>query len=191
MLASDLKPHPNNARLHPMVQVKALQEILGQVGWVQEVIVSKKSGFILNGHARVEICAARGETVPVSYVDLTPAEEKLVLAAFDPIGHMALVDDIQLGKLIADLKLDTGSELDAMLAQLLGEAQVETVQQSAAAIPAEGRTPRQLGDRKTQIKPVLYADQVKTMEEAIRLTGEINRGKAIVKICEFFVGAHE
>lgn len=48
---------------------------------------------------------------------------------------------------------------------------------------------RNLGDKKKQIKPVLYADELETFEAAILETGEVNRGKAIIEICEYFLSA--
>ena len=52
--------------------------------------------------------------------------------------------------------------------------------------PAERR---ELGDTKRQIKAVLYSDQVETLERAILATGEQNRGKALIQICEAYLDA--
>lgn len=187
--ARTLKPHPMNARTHTDMQRKAMAGVLDRIGWTDEIIVNKRSGFILNGHLRVDIAAGKGESVPVSYVDLTEAEEKEVLLAFDPLGSMALVDEEQLASLLADVRLDD-ADLKAMLEGLLGEAGMETPKDVAAPpIPNGDRTPRQLGDRKAQIKPVLYAGQVHTFEEALRMTGEPNRGKALMEICQFYIDA--
>jgi len=54
------------------------------------------------------------------------------------------------------------------------------------AEPSKGG--RSLGDKKKQIKPVLYVDEVKIFELAIRATGEKNRGQALIKICEAYLG---
>jgi hypothetical protein len=48
---------------------------------------------------------------------------------------------------------------------------------------------RELGDAKRQIKAVLYSDQVETLERAILATGEQNRGKALIQICEAYLDA--
>ncbi len=51
------------------------------------------TGHILDGHARVEEALARHEpTVPVTYVELDPDEERSVLATFDVIGCLATPD---------------------------------------------------------------------------------------------------
>ena len=57
----------------------------------------RRSGFVVDGHARVALAISRHElTVPVLYVDLLPEEEALVIATLDPIGAMATADDAKL-----------------------------------------------------------------------------------------------
>jgi DNA modification methylase len=112
-----LLANPANWRLHPKAQQDALAGALDQVGWVQQVLVNRRSGFVVDGHARVALALTRGEpTVPVLYVDLEPDEEALVLATLDPIGAMATADDEKLRALLADITVD-----DAGLLALLGE----------------------------------------------------------------------
>src|SRR3990170_3494486 len=77
-----LLANPANWRIHPKAQQEALAGVLGQVGWVQQVLVNRRTGHVVDGHLRVAL-ALRQEapTVPVLYVELSEAEEKLVLAA--------------------------------------------------------------------------------------------------------------
>jgi DNA modification methylase len=66
---------------------------LDEVGWVQNVVVNRRSGRIIDGHLRVELATKRGEaTVPVVFVDLDEEDERLVLATLDPIAAMAEAD---------------------------------------------------------------------------------------------------
>ena len=96
--------NPLNWRLHPRAQQQAVSAVLGDVGWVDEVIVNRTSGKILDGHLRVELAMARHEpTVPVKFVELTPDEERTVLATFDPIGAMATADQEKLDALLREL----------------------------------------------------------------------------------------
>ncbi len=112
-----LLANPANWRLHPKAQQDALAGALDQVGWVQQVLVNQRSGFVVDGHARVALAISRGElTVPVLYVDLDPDEEALVLATLDPIGAMAGRDDEKLQALLAGIAVD-----DAGLLALLGD----------------------------------------------------------------------
>jgi DNA modification methylase len=115
-----LLANPANWRIHPQAQQDALAGALDEVGWVQQVLVNRRSGFVVDGHARVALALSRGEsTVPVLYVDLEPAEEALVLATLDPIGAMAGQDGEKLRALLADIAVDDDG-LRALLGQLAG-----------------------------------------------------------------------
>jgi DNA modification methylase len=112
---ADLIANPANWRTHPGAQRDALRGSLSSVGWVQQILINARTGFVVDGHARVEEALARGEpTVPVLYVDLSPEEEALVLATLDPIAAMAVPDADRLAALLAEITVD-----DAGLAALL------------------------------------------------------------------------
>jgi hypothetical protein len=112
-----LLANPRNWRLHPRNQQAALAGALDAVGWVQQVTVNQRTGFVVDGHARVALAISRDEpSVPVLYVDLSPDEEALVLATLDPIGAMATADEAKLNDLLADVAVD-----DAGLLRLLGD----------------------------------------------------------------------
>jgi hypothetical protein len=112
-----LLANPANWRIHPKAQQDALAGALDAVGWVQQVLVNRRTGFVVDGHARVALALSRGEpSVPVLYVDLDADEEALVLATLDPIGAMAGRDDEKLRELLADVTVD-----DAGLLALLGD----------------------------------------------------------------------
>ena len=51
---NQIKPNPKNPNKHPEEQVKLLAEIIKKNGWRQPITVSKRSGFIVKGHARRE-----------------------------------------------------------------------------------------------------------------------------------------
>lgn len=101
--ASELKGNPKNWRTHSAAQRGAIDGILDTVGWVQRVIVNRQTGLIVDGHARVEQAATRGEKVPVVYVELTEGEEALVLATLDPIGAMAGVNRETLNSFVKEI----------------------------------------------------------------------------------------
>jgi hypothetical protein len=110
-----LLANPRNWRLHGAAQRAALRGALDTVGWVQQVMVNQRTGFVVDGHARVEEAISRHEpTVPVLYVDLAPEEEALVLATLDPIGAMAETSTERLAELLAEVSVD-----DAGLSKLL------------------------------------------------------------------------
>jgi len=112
-----LAANPSNWRTHPDHQRLALQGVLSEVGWVAEVLVNQRTGFVVDGHLRVAAALARAESsVPVRYVDLEPDEERLVLATLDPITALATSDSDKLAALLDGLQ-----PADAAVADLLRE----------------------------------------------------------------------
>lgn len=117
-----LVANPANWRTHPPAQRDALRGSLSEVGWVQQVMVNRTTGNVVDGHARIEEALSRGEpTVPVLYVELSSDEERLVLATLDPIGAMAEQASDRLEALVAELKVEDAA-LDAMLAAATSSA---------------------------------------------------------------------
>ena len=97
--------NPRNWRIHPLNQQNALKGVLEEVGWVQEVIINKRTGHLVDGHLRCQLAAREGaKTIPVKYVDLSEDEEALVLATLDPIAAMAATDKQKLDELFADIQ---------------------------------------------------------------------------------------
>jgi hypothetical protein len=85
-----IKQHPNNWRTHPLGQQRALHAALHDIGWVQSVIVNKRTGHLIDGHLRLSLSLAQNESeIPVQWVDLSEEEENLVLATLDPISALA------------------------------------------------------------------------------------------------------
>lgn len=122
---ADLVGNPRNWRTHPKAQRDALAGVLDQVGWVQDVIVNKRTGYLVDGHARVAVAAQRGEaSVPVVYVDLSEDEELLILATLDPLAAMAEADTDALADLLASVTSEDAA-LTAMLDALAHESGVE------------------------------------------------------------------
>ena len=97
--------NPRNWRIHPLSQQDALKGVLEEVGWVQEVIINKRTGHLVDGHLRCQLAAREGaKTIPVKYVDLSEDEEALVLATLDPIAAMAATDKQKLDELFAGIE---------------------------------------------------------------------------------------
>jgi DNA modification methylase len=97
--------NPRNWRIHPLSQQDALKGVLEEVGWVQQVIVNKRTGNLIDGHLRCQLAAREGaKTIPVVYVDVSEDEEALVLATLDPIAAMAATDKQKLDELFAGIE---------------------------------------------------------------------------------------
>lgn len=117
--ASQFMANPANARIHPKQQQQALIGSLNEIGWIQNVIVNKTTGNVVDGHARIAEALKLGDETPVPYaeVELTEDEEKLALATLDPIASMAAYDKAQLDALLREV--NTGdAALQTMLAEL-------------------------------------------------------------------------
>ena len=115
---TELVPNPANWRTHPPEQQRALAGALGEVGWVAQVLVNRTTGHIVDGHLRVDLALARDEaSVPVTYVELSEEEERLVLASLDPLAAMATAEKDALAALLAGLSSEDAG-LAAMLADL-------------------------------------------------------------------------
>src|ERR1035437_8437992 len=116
---SQLLAHPGNFRRHPGAQRDALRGSLGTIGWIATCIVNKQTGYVIDGHARIEEALSRHEkTVPVLYVDLSPEEEAIVQATLDPIAAMADRDAKRLNELVEGIPPQDEAGLQALLDSL-------------------------------------------------------------------------
>jgi hypothetical protein len=184
-----LLAHEKNWRIHPNTQQAALRGVLQEVGLVQNVIISERSGKCLDGHLRIQMAISEGQpTIPITYVDITEEEENLILASLDPLSSLALPDTEKLMELLGGI--DVGNEaLDQMFSSLAMDSANVTLKDE----PVDGETEsedkdvRNMGERSAQIKPVLYVDQIAVFEQALRRTGETNRGKALMMVCNAYL----
>lgn len=121
-----------NYRVHSGKQQNAMESALDEIGWIQDVIVNRRTSdewepgkrnveVVLDGHMRIMLALRRDEqTVPVKYVDLGPAEEAMALATFDPIGALAGVDREKLAGLLHDVHT-TDATLQQFCAELAAQ----------------------------------------------------------------------
>jgi len=129
--AREFLANEGNWRVHPMMQQESVAHLLRLVGFVQSVIVNLRTSpewgrdqnveTLVDGHLRVSLALKRGEDtlVPVNYVDLTPEEEKLILALLDPTAMMAGTDREKLAELVEAMPQDF-RELTASVHEELG-----------------------------------------------------------------------
>jgi len=189
-----LLANPANWRIHPKPQQDALGDALDDIGWIQQVVVNRQSGHLIDGHLRVSLALRNNEpTVPVLYVDLDPREEALALATLDPIGAMAAADKEQLDELLRDV--DTGSAaLQEMLAGLAAGVGIGGDDWGAALgdLPDGDRAPFQ---QMTFTLADSQAELVKAAMERAKHAGpfedtgnENSNGNALARICEAYVG---
>lgn len=116
-----LIPHPRNWRLHPDEQAQSLNALLSRIGWVKGIVVNRRSGFVIDGHLRIEeAIKANVPSVPVVFVDLDETEETLILTTFDALTRMAHADANALDKLLQTIQTDE-QPLQALLDNLAGK----------------------------------------------------------------------
>ncbi len=101
-----LVAHPKNPNKHPKKQVEMLAKIIRAQGWRSPVVVSKRSGYVVAGHGRIEAAKLLGEDkVPVNVQEFeTEAEEYAHLMADNKIAEYAELQTDKIGELLEDLK---------------------------------------------------------------------------------------
>jgi hypothetical protein len=134
-----LLAHPDNWRAHPENQKKVMRSAIEAIGFVGEVLVSERSGRILDGHMRVaEAIEADQPVIPVGYVDCADdAEEHRILASYDPIGTLALLDADRHREVIERARLQEG----ALSAALLGMTPAPVPEDAPVPGPGAGTVP--------------------------------------------------
>lgn len=102
-----LLAHPDNVKVHGPEQMDAMQSLLDQIGWAADILVSQRSGRVIDGHMRVLLALKKGEpTVPVTYVDLTPDEEYEALVYLYRTTQMARIDPVNLEAVLTSVSSD-------------------------------------------------------------------------------------
>src|SRR3990170_8310541 len=113
-----LLANPANFRIHPAMQQAALEGSLDTLGWVQQVLVNRQSGNVIDGHLRVALALRHNQPlVPVLYVDLTEDEERQALLSLDPVAAMAATDRDKLQALLQSVQSDD-ERVQAMMKEI-------------------------------------------------------------------------
>jgi len=117
-----LTPNPRNWRTHSERQRLALEGVMGEIGFIQQVVVNRRTGHIIDGHLRVKTAIENGmKEIPVGFVDLSPEEEALALATFDPLGALAGTDSEVLDALLRGVDTENAA-VAALLADTAKKA---------------------------------------------------------------------
>ena len=116
-----LIPNPRNPNRHPEGQIKLLAKIIRGQGFRNAIVVSKRSGFVIKGHGRLD--AAKLLEMPQVPVDFqnyeSEAEEWADMVADNRIAEIAETDEDSLKALLKELdgKIDldlTGFDEDSL-----------------------------------------------------------------------------
>lgn len=101
-------PNPGNPNTHPPKQISLLAAIIKGQGWRKPITISKRSGFVVSGHGRLEAAQVLGASVvPVEYQQYsTEAEEYADLMADNRIAELAEMNTSALADMLQSM--DTG-----------------------------------------------------------------------------------
>jgi DNA modification methylase len=86
-----LSDNPLNWRKHPEKQLKALKDILADVGWAGALLFNERTNRLIDGHARKKISKSQ-EKIPVLIGSWSEEQEKKILATLDPLASLAEAD---------------------------------------------------------------------------------------------------
>lgn len=153
-----LLANPLNPRIHPSRQQKAMYEILGRLGWVSDVIVNQRTGRVIDGHMRISLAITHGETVPVTYIDMSESEERELLAVYDAVGSQAIIDPDMYAELVDDFE-DPGPAIAKLFEDMM------------PAKPEVGAGTGEGGDEAAPTDDIIYG-MVGWSETKVRATGD-------------------
>ena len=101
----DVKPYPENARIHSPDQIKRIAASMQDNDWTNPILIGS-SGFIVAGHGRLEAAKEQGiDQVPVIQLKhLTATQEKAVRLSDNRLAQLAEWDETLLEKEIEFLR---------------------------------------------------------------------------------------
>lgn len=178
--ASELIPHEKNWRRHPSFQRSVMQDVLAEIGFAGAIIArdTPEGLIIIDGHLRAEVTG--GQDVPVLVLDVDEAEAKKLLATFDPIGALAVTDGQVLNELLEGV-VSRNDDLNSLF---------RTLSEENSFLLSEGESDisPKLDKSQQVIKVAIYFPDLFIFEQALLATGEMSREKALIKICEAYLG---
>jgi len=183
-----LVPNPANPNQHPEKQVTKLAALIKYHGWRHPITVSKKSGFIVSGHCRLQAAQALElKECPVDYQDFeSEAEEYAVMIADNVVQEFAEIDGLKMADILAGLdKFNYPMELTALepfqIEDYIDGFGMPTDEDWAAAFERNGDT--SIVDDLQQITFVLQKDMMGKLIGYLKKLNK-NKNEAIVKWLE-------
>ena len=106
MVATErLIPNPKNPNRHPEAQIKLLAKVIKGQGFRNAIVVSRRSGFVIKGHGRLEAALLlEMPAVPVDFQDYeNEAAEWADMLADNRLAELAETDKDSLKELLKEL----------------------------------------------------------------------------------------
>jgi hypothetical protein len=180
--AGSLDENPLNWRRHPDNQMAALKDVLDdpEIGWAGACLWNERTKRLVDGHAR-RASVDPSTPIPVLIGSWSEEAEKKILLTLDPLAGLAVPDEANLRTLLGDVTFGQES-LRGLAADLV------------EGLGAQGTPPKAGGDARSEIckrgdpkvKMVISVKDLADVEKALVLTGNMNRGEALVEICQSY-----
>lgn len=102
-----LRPWADNPRKNDGAPVKKVAESIRRFGFASPIIARRENGEIIAGHTRWKAAQELGlDRVPVRFMDLDPADAKLLAIADNRVAEEADWDEAVLAKILGELEAD-------------------------------------------------------------------------------------
>lgn len=176
-------PNPKNPNMHPERQIEILSQVIKAQGWRKPITVSKRSGFVVSGHGRLQAALMlRLDKVPVDYQEYaTEAEEYADLVADNRIAELSDINEdllIDILNEINDTDIDTlltgyeYHEIDDLINDDEAIAFIDNLAESNQGKTHNSNTSK--SDESTTETPPSEPDYEETIEKRKEQTGEID-----------------
>ena len=199
---SSLKSAPYNPRKISGEALSGLSKSLERWGVVQEIVVNKRTGYIVGGHQRVTALKKMGvKEVPVVWVDLDDVEEKALNVALNNPHISGEFDDTITG-LLTEIRDGIGFDdfeqlmLDDLLPKKSSQEEVYTHKIESPVYKVTGEKPKVselYDDNRTKqlVKKIQKADLPEDIKRFLTRAADRHTVFDFRKIAEFYAHSNE
>jgi len=183
-------PDPENARHHTPANLAAIRGSLAGARQ-QTPIVVDRYGMILKGNGTWHAAKALGwDYIAVLLSTLYGADARAYSLADNRTAELAEWDETRLAEQLAELRAEGSIDLTTLG---WSDEEAQEVLNLAAGLGHDtNRGPDMLIDRRDAgplVKAVFAPSALALVEQALGMTGLVNRGKALEAVCRFYIEA--
>lgn len=194
---SDFTPDPRNANKGTDRGRRLLRQSIRKLKAGRSLLVDKR-GVLIAGNKTREAAIAEGLTeviiVPTDGTKLVVVQRTDLDLETDPEAKELAIADNRINEIGLEWESEVLVELNEAtdLSQLFLEAEMEehfnALDDSTEAEQADPKgAERRVQKKASSVKAVMLAEDIATFENALRETKEANRGKALIKVCQFYL----
>ena len=175
-------PNPKNPNMHPERQIEILSQVIKAQGWRKPITVSRRSGFVVSGHGRLQAALILGTNkVPVDYQNYAnEAEEYADLVADNRISELSTINEDMLIDILNELN-DT--DIDTILTGYEYHEIDDLINDDEVMTFIDGLNQNQNQDNPSNIKPQVdvIKPQIDTPTNTSNTTSDTNYEDTIEK----------